>query len=143
MAKVGAKPKYETVEEMQKVIDAYFERCQGKLLLDPDGNPILDKWGQPIVYDKEMPTMAGLAYELGFTSRQSLLNYKKKGEFLDTITRAKLYIEARTATGLFHKDSYNGSRWTLELNHGCRVKEDDDDKPDKGGGVIIIPGVDG
>lgn len=139
MAKVGAKPFYETPEEMQKVIDAYFERCQGKLLTDPDGNPILDKWGQPIVYDKEMPTMAGLAYELGFESRQTLLNYKKKGEFLDTITRAKLYIEARTAAGLFHKDSFNGSKWTLELNHGCKVKEEDGD--DKGGGVIFLPEV--
>lgn len=67
----GGRPrKYESVAEMQKAIDEYFNA----------GNKT---------------TICGLALHLGFNSRQSLLNYEGYGEeFLDTIKHAKSRIEA-------------------------------------------------
>ena len=38
-------------------------------------------------------TICGLALALGFTSRQSLLNYENKPEFVDIIKKAKLRVE--------------------------------------------------
>ena len=66
----GGRPrKYSTPEEMQTVIDAYFE-------------------------DNPKPTICGLALALGFAQRKSLLNYEGYGkEFCNAIKRAKLVIE--------------------------------------------------
>lgn len=68
---------FETAEEMKEQIIAYFE---GQFMAD-----------LPL-------TIQGLALSLGFNSRQSLLNYegyegKDKVPFLDTIKKARLYIE--------------------------------------------------
>ena len=61
---------YSTPEEMQIVIDTYFETT-------------------------EKVTVTGLALHLGFNSRQSLLNYEGYSEeFLDTMKRAKSRVEA-------------------------------------------------
>ena len=69
MAKVGRKRKYKTVKSMQKAINRYFE-------------------------ETETITVTGLAYDLGFNSRQALINYEGYSpEFNDTIKRAKLLIE--------------------------------------------------
>lgn len=66
---MGRLRQYSTPEEMQLAIDAYF-------------------------IGTEKPTICGLALHLGFTSRQSLLNYEGYGpEFLDTIKTAKLLVE--------------------------------------------------
>ena len=94
MAKTGHPPKYATVEEMQAVIDRYFEDCKGEPIIGDDGMPILDKFGQPFIIHQRPPTVTGLALALGFTSRQALLNYQAKKEFVDTVTRAKSHIEA-------------------------------------------------
>ena len=39
MAKTGHPPKYATVEEMQAVIDRYFEDCKGEPIIGDDGMP--------------------------------------------------------------------------------------------------------
>ena len=87
MAKIGHPPKYATVEEMQAVIDQYFEDCKGEPIIGDDGMPILDKFGQPFIIHQRPPTVTGLALALGFTSRQALLNYQAKKGFVDTVTR--------------------------------------------------------
>jgi len=75
----GRPLKYETVEAMQAGIEEYFQRCA----------------------DNKLPaTVQGLALQLGFNSRQSLLNYEGYSEeFLDTIKKAKLRIEDDKITG--------------------------------------------
>ena len=65
---VGRPLKYESVEELQKLIDDYFT------------NTPFDEW-----------TITGLALALG-TYRQTLINYEGKPEFMDTIKRAKLMV---------------------------------------------------
>lgn len=64
----GRPPKYKTPEEMQMAIDAYFEMA-------------------------EKPTVCGLALELGFMDRQSILDYQHKNAFTCTIKRAKMRIQ--------------------------------------------------
>lgn len=60
--------KYKTPEEMQVAIDNYFETAQ-------------------------KPTVCGLALELGFCDRQSILDYQHKNKFTCTIKSAKMRIQ--------------------------------------------------
>ncbi len=107
---------YKTPEEMQEVIDKYFEECKGHILIDDEGKAILDKYNHPIIVDGRPPTMTGLALALGFTNRQSLLNYKARPAFTDTITRAKSIVERYTEERLFDKDGCNGAKFSLQFN---------------------------
>lgn len=113
---VGRPPKYKNKEEIQEKIDAYFESCEGKILKGEDDKPVLDKYDQPIVVGSKPPTVTGLALALGFTSRQALLNYEAKKEFLDTITRAKSRVEQYAEERLFDRDGANGAKFSLANN---------------------------
>lgn len=61
---------YTNKEELEKELDRYFE--------DTPENEIAITW---------------LALFLWFTSRQALINYEEKPEFIDTIKRAKMKVE--------------------------------------------------
>ena len=123
--KVGRPPMYQTAEEMQEKIDAYFESCKGRYLEDDDGNYVLTKSGLPIIVDARPLTITGLALALGFASRQALLNYQAKDEFHDTILRAKARVECYAEERLFDKDGANGAKFSLANNFdGWREKQD-------------------
>lgn len=113
---VGRPPKYTSKEEIQGLIDEYFKECEGEVLRDDKGNPVLNKWGNPIVLNQKPPTVTGLALALGFTTRQGLLLYQGKKEFVDTITRAKARVEQYTEERLFDRDGVNGARFSLTNN---------------------------
>lgn len=113
---VGRPPKYKTKEEIQKKIDDYFEECKGEVLRDEDGKIVYNKWGNPVIINEHPPTITGLALALGFTSRQALMNYQAKAEFVDTITRAKSRVEAYTEERLFDRDGSNGAQFSLRNN---------------------------
>lgn len=114
--KVGCPPRYKTVQEMQKVIDEYFEKCKGTPLKDDAGNPVLNKYGHPVMLDRKPPTVTGLALALGFTSRQALLNYQAKPQFVDTVTRAKSRCEDYAESRLYDKEGSNGAQFSLRNN---------------------------
>lgn len=67
---VGSPPYYDNVVDLQKGIDDYFAKTPENRI-----------------------TVTGLALHLGFTTRQGLLNYEEKPEFVDSIKRAKLKVE--------------------------------------------------
>ncbi len=67
--KVGRPLKFKSVEELQAKIEDYFKDTSK------------DEW-----------TITGLALALD-TTRQTLVNYEGKEEFLDTIKKAKLIVE--------------------------------------------------
>lgn len=120
----GRPPFYNTVEEMQERIDAYFKECDGRIITDYEGKPITDKYGMPIVVDAHPYTITGLALALGFNSRQALLNYQVKEEFHDTITRAKARVECYAEERLYDKDGANGAKFNLANNfEGWREKQ--------------------
>lgn len=117
---------YETVEELEKLIEEYFENSKGTMLLDKDENPVVFK-GMPIYVDGYHPTTTGLALFLGFKSRQALLNYQGRPEFNDAITRAKLRIEDYANQRLFDKDGVQGAKFTLTNNYeGYKEKTETD-----------------
>lgn len=107
---------YETPEEMQAVIEKYFEECNGYVLYDKDGNQVFDKFGKPVIMDRVPPTVTGLALALGFTSRQALLNYQAKKEFVDTVTRAKARCESYAERRLYDRDGNRGAEFSLKCN---------------------------
>lgn len=115
-AKTGRPPFFNSVEEMQEKIDAYFEACKGEVVYDAEGNPLLNKYGEIVLKGVKPLTITGLALALGFTSRQALLNYQNKPEFVDTITRAKAVVEQYAEERLFDKDGANGAKFSLSNN---------------------------
>lgn len=122
--KVGRPPMYKTKEEIQEKIDAYFKDCEGRILTDAEGNTTVDKYGYPIRVDTRPLTVTGLALALGFTTRQALLNYQAKDEFVDTILRAKAKVEQYAEERLFDKDGANGAKFSLANNfEGWREKQ--------------------
>ena len=114
--RMGRPPMYSTAEEIQVKIDEYFENCKGEILYDGEGNPMVDKYGNVIRVGVRPLTITGLALALGFTSRQALLNYEAKEEFVDTIMRAKAKVEQYAEERLFDKDGANGAKFSLANN---------------------------
>ena len=109
---MGRPAKYQTAEELQEAIDAYFETLE----------------------EDEPPTLSGLAYALGFTSRQSLYDYEERDGFSYPIKRAVLGIER-----LYERQLINGKGNTAGVifwlkNRGWRdtqTHEDITTKPRK------------
>lgn len=122
--KIGRPPTYKTKEEIQKKIDEYFESCKGTVKYDSEGYVLVDKFGRPVIFDDRPLTITGLALALGFNSRQTLLNYQGKEEFMDTIMRAKARVEQYAEERLFDKDGANGAKFSLANNfEGWKEKQ--------------------
>ena len=98
----GGRPrKFQSVEELQKKIDAYFESCWEEVWLkkenkDKEGNvistewnPDLDRFGKIRKVQKRPYSITGLALALD-TKRDLLIDYENRDdEFSDTIKQAK------------------------------------------------------
>lgn len=136
--KGGRPPKYECKEEIEGLIEKYFEDCNGELYLDDKGKPILDNRGN-LIYKKQPkpPTVTGLALSLGFNSRTSLFDYQGKGEFMNTIMRAKSYIEEYAERRLFDKDGVQGAKFSLINNFKGWSEKSKDESPGESGVQII------
>lgn len=113
---VGRPPAFTSVEEMEVLIDKYFEDCDGKIVVDKDGNPLRNKDGKIIRDDRRPYTVTGLALALGFNSRTSLLNYEGKEEFVNTILRAKARVEKYAEERLYDNNGANGAKFSLANN---------------------------
>lgn len=136
---MARKPRYESVEQLEEKIEAYFESCKGELLRDKDGRIVFNqKDGTPIWVGRRTPTIPGLALALGFSSKQSLYDYKAKKEFLDSISRAQTRVEQYTAERLFDRDSQRGAQFALE--YGFRYKRDaEGEKQDESQRITMEP----
>lgn len=79
----GRPPIFNSPKELQKKIDAYFNGGANERIIVVGLGTI------------KVPcyTICGLAYYLGFVSRQSLSDYEAKVEFTDIIKKARLRIE--------------------------------------------------
>lgn len=75
---VGRPPKFASVEELQKLIDGYF-----------DSRVVVKDGGE----ERSLPiTITGLCLHLD-TSRETLCEYENKPEFTDAIKKAKMRVE--------------------------------------------------
>ena len=114
--KAGQPAMYEDPTVMQKKIDHYFAEC------DADG---------------QLYTIAGLSHSLGFSSRRSLTNYRRREKFFPTIEHARLRIECQRAVALVSGNTKNvrGIIFDLKNNFGWKPKKDYlvESKPDLDG----------
>jgi len=98
---VGRPPMFKTPEELQTKVDEYF--------IIPDDD-----------LEKRF-TVCGLAYSLGFSSRQSIYDYLNKGdEFSYIVKRAVFFIESRYE-GLLQSNNVAGVIFALK-NMGWKDK---------------------
>lgn len=97
---LGRPPKYKTPEEMQVVIDEYFDGLDG-----------------------EIATMAGLALELDMTT-QALRDYAKKDAFLCTVKKARQRVENAWERHLTKGGA--GPIFWLKNNAGWKDKKEHD-----------------
>lgn len=103
MSDMGRPPKFRSSEQMQSMIDEYFNQT----------------------LELEMPfTITGLALHLGFESRQSIYDYEKNGDFSYTIKRARLKIENYAESKLY-TTTPTGAIFALK-NFGWRDKQEID-----------------
>ncbi len=96
----GRPPKFESVDSLQKQIYVYFAKC------DQDDEPY---------------TITGLALALD-TTRQTLINYEEKDEYLDTIKKAKTMVEQYAEKRLF-SGTPTGAIFALK-NFGWKDKQE-------------------
>jgi len=83
---LGRPATYTTPEDLEKELDRYFKETEIK------------EW-----------TVTWLAIFLGFTTRQALINYECKPDFVDAIKKAKLKVEYSYELDLKEK----GNSWTI------------------------------
>lgn len=72
----------------------------------------------------EAPSIAGLAFHLGFSSKQSIFDYRKDPEYAHEANRATLFIEAWLNKKVVNKDTYSPGQWhILKANFGYEDKQ--------------------
>jgi len=116
----GRPPKYKTVAELQKLIDAYFESCWTEKL-DMFGNVIYKKENgkksdQPVMVQTKPYTITGLALAMG-TTRETLLDYEHKDKFSYTIKRAKEMCQTYAEESLLIGKNPTGAIFNLKNNY--------------------------
>lgn len=125
--KGGRPPQYKTPEEMQAVIDDYFNK---------------DAWFEDGDKKEFRPTISGLAYALDL-STVSIRNYAIKDEFLSTVKRAKLKVEMALENRLYG-NNVTGLIFNLKNNFGWKDKQEVDNTSSDGSfkpSSIILQGV--
>jgi hypothetical protein len=147
----GRPKKWESVEELETQIQAYFDSCfmvktERIKIKDPDGNEewidsiATDKDGNEIYIQIKPFTVTGLAVALD-TTRETLLDYETKPEnahFSDTIKKAKQMIQQYAEDYLFNGKNPTGAIFNLKNNWGwVDRRETDITSKDK----QIMPGV--
>ena len=140
MANGGRPPKYKKKEEVEGLIEQYFKGCEGAPFIMENGEPLMNKYGEVVIVGAKPPTMTGLALALGFTSRQSLLNYQGKKEFVDSITRAKAKVEEYAESRLYDRDGAKGAEFSLKYNFKW-AQEEKKDTDGSAVGVVLMPEV--
>jgi len=111
----GGRPAlFKSPEELQSKIDEYFNGGAHKRTFITLSGPV----------ELAQTTICGLAYFLGFSSRQSLLDYEKNIEFSDIIKTARLRIEMNYEELLLDK-SPTGAIFALK-NMGWTDKQEID-----------------
>lgn len=117
----GRPPLYKTPEEMQEIIDEYFEWCDNrskKIYDEKKGVELQISWPAPY-------TMSGLARRLGM-DRRTLVDYAEKDEFLPTIREARNRVQEDVEIRLMETRNEKGAIFNLGNNFGWKNKSETD-----------------
>ena len=135
MPKMGRPKKFESVDELEDMIQAYFQSCflpktyekkiaekgdEGEDVVSYETRPVLNKHGEEVFYQIRPFTVTGLALALD-TTRETLLDYEKNPEnadYSDTIKRAKQRIHNYAEEFLFNGKNVTGAIFNLKNNWG-------------------------
>lgn len=117
----GGRPlKFKTVDELDLAIQNYFAECDPhttKALVetgrDSKGNMLFDT--RTVLTEQRPYTVSGLALALG-VSRQTLLNYREREEFFDSIEKAVQRCESYAESQLYGPYA-NGAKFNLANNY--------------------------
>lgn len=113
----GRPPAYETKEELEKAIEAYFSSDDAYITI-----------GEESVF---APGIAGLAYHLG-VSTETLRRYGEDDKFCATIKHAKQRIEMSLEKRL-HCTAVTGTIFNLKNNFGWKDKQEQEISGPNGG----------
>lgn len=127
IVKTGRPPKYESPEEMQRLIDLYFIACRENRLLElgldsalkedelsPEDMEVIKQTHESV------PLISGLAYLLDMTT-ETLRDYGTKDEFSATVKKAKQRVEMNLEQRLAGT-AVTGSIFSLKNNFGWKDK---------------------
>lgn len=113
----GRPKKYKNKNEVQELINKYFDSCYKPITVIKDGDVITlrDNEGNILKEQYRPFTITGLADALDMT-RETLLQYGKDEEFSDTIMRAKRKCEVYAEERLYDRDGNKGAIFSLSNN---------------------------
>lgn len=118
---------WDSVEEMQQTITAYFEECENYTVEVPV------KEGKVTISKPQVPTVEGLCRVLGL-NRDSLINYSKEPgyeAFFDTVKDAKAWVQEQKTSALINdRGNATGLIFDLKNNHGYVDKTVQDNNVD-------------
>jgi hypothetical protein len=118
----GRPLQYETPEEMQEIIDRYFDAClirrkeMAGIELSEEEIELCS-----ITHD-EHPTVSGIALVLDL-NRKTLLDYQGREEFHPTVKKAKARVEGYVEQRL-HNQACTGMIFSLKNNFGWKDKKE-------------------
>lgn len=137
----GRPLKFKSVATLQAQIDAYFAECDPHMIEVTEWVEARDEKGQlqkdenglnylvEVTHKKmtvQVPyTITGLALALD-TSRDILIDYEGRGEFSNTIKRAKLRCEQFAEQRLYDGNAPAGPIFNLKNNYGWVDKQEVD-----------------
>lgn len=110
MSKVGRPLKFKTPGELQVAVDEYFDWCDNRIqhVYSPKAEAVIE------VINPAPYTMSGLARRVGL-SRQGLIDYKRRDQFLDAIKAARERVHEDVETRLMEKQA-TGAIFNLKNN---------------------------
>jgi hypothetical protein len=115
----GRPTEYDNIDSLITAVESYFDKCEPEPMyydLDGEKHIATDKNGKAIIIEHPA-TMAGLAYHLGYSSRQAIYDLEHKSEdFSYVIKRARLRVEADHESNLSTRDKCTGDIFWLK-NH--------------------------
>jgi len=116
----GRPPIYTNPEEMESKAEEYFSKCDTGEEIE-----VLAKNGTVVKITKKIPyTVPGLSHHLGFATRKGVFDYKQKGEFRNTITRALQRIERqRNEKALTGEQEPRFAQFDLKNNFGWKDQQ--------------------
>lgn len=103
---------FSSADELDALIAQYFKQIAGQAVEnEPDNTPSTEK--KKLVASSEPATITGLAFHLGFSSREAFEEYESNGKFADQLKRARLRVMANYEKKL-HATSSTGAIFALK-----------------------------